>query len=207
MQVTLNQLLAFAPEIHKTNVEKGFWPENRNKGEQLMLVVSELGEAMEAHRKGRDAQLTPTDKDVLDGHILAQQDGWKILFEGKVKDTTQDELADAIIRYLDWFAGWGIKPAPITTDYKSSGNFGHDLMLIVSNVAHIFNNLPVPGNDERIENLKKVTDSILGEGALDTYPLVLMVAFCNWWNIDILPHVRWKMQYNKTRPYKHGKSY
>lgn len=37
---------------HQTAVEKGFWQEERNFGEMLMLIVSELGEALEAHRKG-----------------------------------------------------------------------------------------------------------------------------------------------------------
>ena len=35
---------------HRVAVEKGFWDEKRNIGEALMLVVTELAEAMEAHR-------------------------------------------------------------------------------------------------------------------------------------------------------------
>jgi len=35
---------------HKIAVEKGFWDEKRNIGEALMLTVTELSEAMEAHR-------------------------------------------------------------------------------------------------------------------------------------------------------------
>ena len=35
---------------HKIAVEKGFWDEKRNIGEALMLIVTELAEAMEAHR-------------------------------------------------------------------------------------------------------------------------------------------------------------
>ena len=36
---------------HSIAVEKGFWDKERNIGEALMLIVSELAEAMEAHRK------------------------------------------------------------------------------------------------------------------------------------------------------------
>jgi len=39
---------------HKTAVEKGFWDEKRNMGEALMLVVTELAEAMESYRKQED---------------------------------------------------------------------------------------------------------------------------------------------------------
>ena len=35
---------------HRIAREKGFWDEERNIGEALMLVVTELAEAMEAHR-------------------------------------------------------------------------------------------------------------------------------------------------------------
>ncbi len=35
---------------HQTAKEKGFWDEQRNIGEALMLIVTELAEAMEAHR-------------------------------------------------------------------------------------------------------------------------------------------------------------
>ena len=35
---------------HDTAVEKGFWDQERNIGEALMLVVTELAEAMESHR-------------------------------------------------------------------------------------------------------------------------------------------------------------
>ena len=39
---------------HAVAKEKGFWDEKRNIGEALMLIVTELAEAMEAHRKQDD---------------------------------------------------------------------------------------------------------------------------------------------------------
>ena len=44
---SLNEL---AQMCHKIAVEKGFWEKERNIGEALMLIVTELAEAMEAHR-------------------------------------------------------------------------------------------------------------------------------------------------------------
>ena len=40
----------------------GFWDKERNIGELLMLVTSELGEAMEAHRKSKFANRENYDK-------------------------------------------------------------------------------------------------------------------------------------------------
>jgi len=42
----------YCKECHKTAKEKGFWERKREKPELLMLIVSELGEALEADRKG-----------------------------------------------------------------------------------------------------------------------------------------------------------
>lgn len=44
---SLNELSALC---HAVAVEKGFWEKERNIGEALMLIVTELAEAMEAHR-------------------------------------------------------------------------------------------------------------------------------------------------------------
>jgi NTP pyrophosphatase (non-canonical NTP hydrolase) len=66
--------------IHDINVSKGFWDKERNVGELLMLVVTELSEALEAHRKDNFAN--PNSNDLA-------------------KDTFEDEIADSFIRLLD----------------------------------------------------------------------------------------------------------
>ncbi|MBF0385658.1 MAG: nucleotide pyrophosphohydrolase [Candidatus Omnitrophica bacterium] len=43
----MNELAALCHSIAR---EKGFWDEKRNTGEALMLIVTELAEAMEAYR-------------------------------------------------------------------------------------------------------------------------------------------------------------
>ena len=114
-----------AVSIHAGNKARGFWDNERNVGEMLMLVVTELSEGLEAHRSGKIC--TESDKvAVLESEDMAQS------FKMNVKDTFEDELADAIIRILDICGGLGI---------------------------------------------------------------------------DIDFHIRMKLMYNATRPYKHGKSY
>ena len=92
-----------AQAIHKNNKEKGFWENGYNVGELLMLVTSELGEAMEAHRKGKFARLSNFD------HEVSKEGSHPITtFQENIKDTFEDEVADAIIRLLDLSAGLGI---------------------------------------------------------------------------------------------------
>ena len=67
-----------AKEIHKNAVDKGFWDRTVDPifiAKQMMMIVSEVSEAMEAVRKDMDA------------------------------DQISDEFADIIIRTLDLYAG------------------------------------------------------------------------------------------------------
>lgn len=92
-----------AQVIFENNKAKGFWDTERNVGELLMLITSELGEAMEAHRKGKFANWEAYN--AADKNDLAQE---MASFQTHIKDTFEDEIADAVIRLLDLAAGLGI---------------------------------------------------------------------------------------------------
>ena len=51
-KLTLNEWCAYCHSIAR---EKGFWEKERNTGEALMLIVTELAEAIEGHRKQDEA--------------------------------------------------------------------------------------------------------------------------------------------------------
>lgn len=87
-------------ESHNTAKEKGFWDTERNVGEMLMLVVSELGEALEAHRHDKFADWKDIEKTTPGFEDKA--------FEAKIKDTFEDEIADVFIRLGDLCGGLGI---------------------------------------------------------------------------------------------------
>jgi NTP pyrophosphatase (non-canonical NTP hydrolase) len=93
-----------AANIHLINQEKGFWDKKRNVGEMLMLVTSELGEAMEAHRKGKSADWIGYQEAMEGTEPMEQQEA----FEHCIKDSFEDEIADAVIRLLDLAAGLNI---------------------------------------------------------------------------------------------------
>ena len=147
----LNEL---AKECHEIAVEKGFYGngyctscmkynncnseyredsgccdlfeiKNRNIPELIMLVVTELSEAVEAHREGIFCDIGMID-------VIRMGDNKIYCFEEVIKDTFEIEIADAFIRLLD---------------------------------------------------------------------------LCGYLNIDIEKHIEAKIEYNKTRGYKHGKRY
>ncbi len=98
-----------AKEIYENNKAKGFWDKERNVGELLMLVTSELAEALEADRKGRKADSHYIQEMVAEGYNWKDsQVSFTNAFEVSIKDTFEDEIADAAIRIFDLAGGLGI---------------------------------------------------------------------------------------------------
>lgn len=90
-----------AERIYNGNKNRGFWDNERNVGEMLMLVVTELSEALEAHRSGK--MFNKANKiSFLEAEDMVQS------FKDNVKDTFEDEIADAMIRLFDMCGGLGI---------------------------------------------------------------------------------------------------
>jgi NTP pyrophosphatase (non-canonical NTP hydrolase) len=83
-----------AKEIHEGNAARGFWEGERKLTEVAMLTVCELSEAIEADRKKYWSEKIHID--------LLKHEFDKDFFFENIKDTVQDEIADAIIRILDF---------------------------------------------------------------------------------------------------------
>jgi len=180
-------LNALAKRIRAINTEKGFWPkEGRNWGEVCALIISELMEALEAHRKGRRATGGAA-------KLLIEQHGkisnWPEQFVGLVKDTVEDELADAVIRILDCSDG-EIYDGDEGFIFEVEDNFGESLLWLVEGVAKIGQRgFSAGGKFERAHWIANIE------------------AICRKLNIDLWAHVEAKILYNQTRPPKHGKLY
>lgn len=96
---SLNQL---RDEIHANAKEKGFCDSKKEVGTMLMLIVSELAEALEADRTGDFCDFSKYEKckNEMDVGIRTLEEIEKYAFEKYIKNTFEDELADVIIRTL-----------------------------------------------------------------------------------------------------------
>lgn len=127
-----NYISNYADKIHKNAKDKGFW-DNKNITEKMiksglfsnveikavidafttqkiMLIVSELSEAVEADRIGRyaNSEVYRSCKDADDMFEADKAEYVKSSFEQHVKDSFEDEIADSTIRLFDLAAGMNI---------------------------------------------------------------------------------------------------
>ncbi len=175
-----------AKTVHQDNVDRGFWPADvmdRNVGEALCLIHSEVTEAFEA-------SLYP---EIMDDKVPDYPAFWV-------------EVADAVIRVLDLGAAHGTVfndeyVDALANDFSYScqySSINDDLMEIhaaIDNVLELHRKRATSAEDGSLmytSELNVVLGKLVG----------LMIKF----NI---PHavIEAKLAYNRTRPYKHGKKY
>lgn len=109
----LNEL---AKEIHANAVAHGWWEEERSFGDIVALCHSELSEALEEYRAGRPmvwyacAEGVPefpcAPKDIYDCQMAGQEAS--CAYRSDKPEGIAVEMADCIIRILDWCGNEGV---------------------------------------------------------------------------------------------------
>lgn len=181
-------------EAFKTACDHGFHNTELSNEHCLMLVITELSEAVEADRKG----CRFTDKNKTE-YLKCQKDKFYMYaYENYIKGTVEEELADATIRLLD-LAGlrkvnveisdkeWDEIIKNLKPDTKSVYSFTQ-LMF------HICECIITQYNENDIEDV-----------IINTLALIKIACFVH--NIDLEWHIKMKMKYNSLRENKHGKKY
>lgn len=197
----LNQL---AKDVYKANKAKGFHDKEQSNETLLMLVITELSEAVEADRSGKRANVRlfnafdkPYEYDQgkhKDRYNRPSHDAFS--FNSTIKDSIEDELADAVIRLLDLAGLRGIEILQENFDFYDNN---------VEEFSQVFGATPFATQVWHCIYLAIFSKFLLSDKISEG--IAFLEAICNLLQIDIWLHVELKLKYNQTRPQKHGKEY
>jgi len=173
--MNINALIQAA---HKNAIAHGFW-EEVNLDRTIMLIVSEIGEAIESDRNGCHA-IADKIQDYIDGKL---KDEW---FEMNIKDDFEDEVADIFIRIFDLCGQLGF------TIKEGFENCSSNNQIFLYTQLRKITGILTSGDitDLRIE-----------------WAISELFILCYSINLDIEPFILAKMKYNAGREYLHGKRF
>lgn len=161
-------LVELQNKIHQQNKELGWWDEPRPFSTFVCLFHSELSEAMEGDRKG-----------LMDDH-LPQYPMFQV------------ELADFVIRCLDWLGGKNHKT--LGEDYEFF-DIDYEKFDELELIARLHNGVSMSYQSYMDKN--KIADFDVRDGILSCAEVSM--AWCEFKGIDLEKIILEKVEYNKTR--------
>lgn len=176
-------------EAFETAKAHGWHDKELSDETYLMLIITEIAEAVQADRKGKhaDAGLFNADVETLDMADDYDRDVWKRDFEIYIKNTVEDELADTVIRILDL-----------------AGLIGCDLSNVKMLLDRGMNKVKETFPEFMYRVCQSLTDEIETLRSRLNYGIAGIIGYCKQKDIDIEFFIEQKMKYNRQREYKHG---
>lgn len=190
-------LNALRNRAYKIACEHGFHDKELSNEHFLMLVITELAEAVDADRKGRRSKVNEFNRWQRDfpphteeGKIRA----FKEDFEAYIKDTVEDELTDAVIRLLDLSGLRCISIEPINED-------------IIEDMEESCKDETFTESIYSISTLPERNEGFYDIHVTLNCMILSIFGLAKHLKIDLLWHIEQKMKYNELREKLHGKKY
>lgn len=176
---------------HRNAVAHGFW-QDRCDERVLMLIITEIAEAVQADRKDRHA-----DRSTYSAALAYGGEAFRAAnFEKYIKGTVEDEIADICLRCFDAIGSGGYDPEELKS-------LEPDLR------SYFEEQRPDIENEFCVAALECVGILVQDETTMEL--LFSVIVLCTVWSevlgFDLEWHIREKMRYNESRPYKHNRKY
>lgn len=156
-------------------------------------------EAVQADRKGKHANVAMFKDWEYNGLPISEDNRTKVFkeyYDEFIKDSVEEELADACIRIFDFDGLRNIKIADFTEEEIDDASESCSDETFTETIYAI-STIPIRVEYEYDYQLKEQLNGML----------LAIFGLAKHLNIDILWHIKNKIRYNELRPYKHGKRY
>ena len=190
--------------VYENAVAHGWHKERHSNEHWLMMIITEMVEAIQADRHliyaEKDAFVKDTTRAataMMSQDLFAEycQDS----FEAHIKDSFEDELADIVIRCYDYL---GMKGIDVNMWFEK-----HNVYKDLSDVVKVYVRLSVPEfmflltrHFSECDDRSHVCNQVC-------IVLWLVYQFADERDIDLIWYITHKMLYNEKRPYKHKCKY
>lgn len=181
--ITREKTNEFIDRAYKCACEHGFHDKELSIEHFLMLVITEISEAVEADRKNLHANVAGFEKCIG----LTYEDR----FRNYIKNSVDDELADVCIRLYDMCGALGLD-----IDCECGFDAEHESWYMSRTFCELCYSLSA--------RVVGIVDD-MSYGVQECLRFCYSIAHVN--GIDLERHIELKMQYNESRPVKHGKKY
>lgn len=186
-------LNALKDRAYKTAIAHGFHEEVRPDAFWLGLVMSEMGEAINADQKGLRANVVRFVEDMELGNPFKES------FEAHIKDSLEDELADVVIRLFDFAGLRGYELSVTSYDLLTN----HSLLLTLKKCGLpgiLFQLISALSNAFYNDRTESGINSLIGT-------LSNHFGWMTGSDKDLWWFVQQKMKCNELRPKLNGKKY
>ena len=202
--ITQKELASLAEDAFKNADKHGFYPENTEIETALMLIITEMAEAVQADRKNRHGSIEDYESEIQMGRDIPTA------YKNSLEGTVESEFADIAIRILS-LLGWMNSKTSIKLKSDSSLADKYEVTKIQCRVQNIINKGSIAKDLYRLNrDFGNFVDNescswFVSDTLQDILMRVFAIAHNN--NIDLMEHIKLKMKYNESRPYLHGCKY
>ena len=202
--ITQKKLASLAEDAFKIADKHGFYPEDTDISTALMLIITEMSEAVQADRKNRHGSIEDYESEIQMGR------DFPTAYKNALEGTVESEFADVAIRILS-LLGWINSKTPIKPKNDSILADEYEVGKIQYKVQNIINKGSIAKDLFRLNGrfswlIDNETCNWYLSGTLQDI-LMRVFAIAHNHNIDLMEHIKLKMKYNESRPYLHGCKY
>lgn len=188
-------LNALRDKAYKNACDHGFHDRKLSNEHLLMLVITELSEAVEADRRWNYCRnnISSTERYSL---FPTEESKFRIEFRSFIKDTVEDEIADAVIRLLDIAGLRGIDLPDIDLDSDSIEDMSESCSGETFTES-IYDISVIPEREKGLYDFGSILLSMIKS----------IFGLAKHMGIDLIWHIEQKMKYNALRERMHGKKF